>query len=571
MVQDKVQAIIFKVLEKEKIKKSLFELTHPQEESFGDYATNIAMKLSKSFKKSPLEIGTDLVSKILKEDKGRVFERVEVVGPGFINFRIKNEVFLEEVREILEKKGAYGKKTEKERKTVVIDYFQPNVAKPLHVGHLRSGVIGDALARLLRFLDFKVISDTHLGDWGTQFGILICAYRQWGDDKVIKKDPIRELNKLYVKYNQEMVKKPEMREAGKAEFKKLEEGNKENRELWEWFVEVTMKELHRIIEKLEIGPFDYHLGESFYEERMRLDLLELGKKKLLIIGEDGEKYVDLEKFGLGRAIMVKADGATTYMLRDVATFRYRRDNFKPYKNLYVVDYRQAHHFRQLLKVFELLGWEKEGEKISKHVIFGEMKSTEGGFSTRKGNIIELQKVLSEGEKKALEVIKKKNPNLENKAVVSQKVALAALKYFDLSHDRETNIVFSWDKVLDFEGNTGPYLQYTHARIWGILRKLDVKTDFEFLKDLRKEEIELLKTLYKFPEICVMVEKNLKPHFLANFLFDLASHFNTFYANVRVISEEDQQKKDFRLYLLKATAQVLKNGLKLLGIEPLERM
>ncbi|MDQ3018874.1 MAG: arginine--tRNA ligase, partial [bacterium] len=456
-----------------------------------------------------------------------------------------------------------------ENRTVVVEYFQNNIAKPPHVGHLRSAVIGDSLIRILKFLGYNAISDTHVGDWGTQFGILLYAYKTLGDRTIVEQDPIQELNKLYVAMSAKIEEQPELRDLGKAEFQKLEAGDAENRELWEWFVKVSLDDFERYRQLLGILPFDYNFGESFYEDKMQAVLKVLSEKGLLTTGETGEIYVDLGEQGLGRCILVKSDGATTYHLRDFATYMYRKEHFDYYRNLYIVDVRQSHHFRQLFRVLELAGYPAETD--SAHLEFGFMSLPEGAISTRKGNIISLENLINEARTRALAIIEEKNPGLQEKEKVANQVALAAIKYFDLSHNRATEIVFTWDKALSFEGNTGPYLQYTHARINGILRKDTSKGIDAAPAELHELELGVLRKLQQFPEILQQTTVEYLPNLLCNYLFELAQSFNSFYQTVSVIQEEDEVKKQFRIKLITGTAQVLRNGLNLLGIEAPEEM
>jgi arginyl-tRNA synthetase len=544
---------------------------------FGDYSTNAALVLAKQLKANLKEIAAKIIEAIKLEDKDGNLESVEEKA-GFINFTLSKKLLFQNLRKIIEQGELYGCSVIGEGKIVVVEYFQNNVAKPPHVGHLRSAVIGDSLLRILKSQGYKVVSDTHIGDWGVQFGILLHAYKTMGDREVIEKDPINELNKLYVEMSAKIDADASLREKGKEEFVKLEKGDAENRELWQWFVRVSMEDFERYRNLLGILPFDHNLGESFYEDKMPAVLAELETKGLVKIGETGEKYVDLEEQGLGRCILVKSDGGTTYHLRDFATYIYRKKEFNFYKNIYVVDNRQSHHFKQLFKVLELAGY--PALEDSEHVDLGFMSLPEGAISTRKGTTISLQNLISEAEKRAMEIIDEKNPELQNKEAVAKQVARAAIKYFDLSHNRKTEIVFTWDKALSFEGNTGPYLQYTHARIYGILRKAGKQEQvldpgaFRQLADgmtLQQEELAVLRKLIQFPEVLEQVAEDYLPNILANYLFELSQTFNSFYQEIPVLQEENNQIKDFRLQLISATAQVISNGLYLLGIDAPEEM
>lgn len=557
----------------------VFDVSTPKA-GFGDYATNAAMVLFKKFNvapaENPIKFAELLANQIKELDKKNTFEKVEAVG-GFINFTLSSNELLNNLKNILENGEEYGRSEIGENRKIIVEYFQNNIAKPPHVGHLRSAVIGDSLVRILKFTGFNTTTDTHIGDWGVQFGILLYAYKQFiangGDKSQIEKDPVIELNKLYVDMSAQIDAKPELRDLGKEEFKKLEEGDAENRKLWQWFVDESLTDFERYRKILNINPFDENLGESFYEDKMSAVIADFESKGLVKVGETGEKYVDLEDDGLGRCILVKSDGATTYHLRDFATYFYRKDTFDFYRNLYIVDVRQSHHFRQLFKVLEKAGYPAEID--SAHIEFGFMSLPEGAISTRKGTTISLENLIAEAEKQALAIIQEKNPGLEDKETVAKKVALAAIKYFDLSHNRSTEIVFTWDKALSFEGNTGPYLQYTHARINGILRKGGITEKPKILEDLKGEisasELAVLQKLFKFSESIEQVVVDYTPNLICNYLFELAQNFNAFYEEMPILKEVDEAKRTFRLNLIFATAQVLKNGLNLLGIEAPEEM
>lgn len=563
---------------------AVFDVSYPKA-GFGDYATNSAMVLFKKFNvapaENPIEFAKVLASKIKELDKDETFENIETVS-GFINFTVSKNKLIKNLHNILETGEDYGKSEVGAGRKVIVEYFQNNIAKPPHVGHLRSAVIGDSLVRILKFVGYDVTTDTHIGDWGVQFGILLYAYKQFiakgGSKEQIEQDPVIELNKLYVDMSAQIDANPELRDLGKAEFQKLESGDAENRELWQWFVDVSLVDFEHYRKLLNINAFDENLGESFYEDKMPAILADFEKKGLVTVGETGEKYVDLEDDGLGRCILVKSDGATTYHMRDFATYIYRKETFDFYRNLYIVDVRQSHHFRQLFRVLEKAGYPAETD--SAHLDFGFMSLPEGAISTRKGTTISLENLLSEANKQALAIIQEKNPDLANKEEIAGKVALSAIKYFDLSHNRSTEIVFTWEKALSFEGNTGPYLQYTYARINGILRKGEIKGDKVFVaiepslvdnNVFSESEIAVLKRLFKFPEIIEHSTNEYTPNIICNYLFELAQNFNTFYEEMPVLKEENESAKNFRLNLIQATAQVLKNGLNLLGIEAPEEM
>jgi arginyl-tRNA synthetase len=557
----------FSDIEIEKINISV-----PTDWSFGDLTTNIAFIESKKRQLSPQVIATQIADKI-KSSKPDNFEDIYAAG-GFINFVLSDKYLLENLNNITHEQNDWTDIKIGQDKTIIVEYFQNNVAKPPHVGHLRSAVVGDSLARIFKFLGFNVLTDTHLGDWGTQFGILIYAYKNFGDKEIILQDPVNELNKLYVEMTKRIEANPSLRELGKEEFKKLETGDEENRQLWRWFVDVSLEDFNRYHRKLGLLDFDYNLGESFYEDKMAKIFELFNQKGLVSTGETGEKYVDLEKYGLGRCILYKSDGASTYHMRDFATYIYRKENFDFYRNYYIVDNRQEHHFRQLFKVLELAGFPAQTD--SRFVSLGFMSLPEGPISTRKGNIISLDNLLSQAQVQSQEIIEEKNSNLENKDQVAKMVALAAVKYFDLSHNPKTEFTFTWEKAISFEGDTGPYLQYTHARICSILRKSNIlisSLDEIEIKNLElsSKERDILRKIYQFYTLVQSIADNLSPNTLCNYLFELSQLFNSFYQDVPVLLENDEGLKKVRLNLCFGVAHIIKTGLDLLGIEAPEEM
>ncbi len=529
----------------------------------GEYATNLAMILSKKLNKPPLEIAQELSASI----KDSMFEAVDAVAPGFVNFRLSNEFLLSQLS-IATNKGEEWGKGEKNNETQIVEYGQMNIAKEMHIGHLSSMVIGDSILKILEFNGYPVISDMHQGDWGTQFGILLYAYKNHGSREVVEKDPIPELLKLYVDMNARIEEDPELRELGKAEFKKLEDGDSENRELWQWFVDLSMDKFQWAWDKLQIRPYDYKLGESYYELVMT-DILNDLVAKGIAIQEDKLIYVDLEPYKLGRCILQKTDGATMYALRDIATYLHRQKEFKFSKNLYVVDHRQAHHFRQFLKVLDLMG--HSASEDSYHVIHGEVRLKGGSMSTRKGTVISLDMLIEEGIKKADEMLTQKESEVDDKAKAAEVIAVGAIKLGNLIPNRESDITFDWDTAFDWSGTSGPYLQYTYARLRSILRKLEV-TDFNLSNDLQVSEVDrpLLVQIHCWPMVIEDAAKSYAPHLIATYLFELTSAMNTFYQNTSV-KDSKGEERDLRVAMVGATSQVLKQGLALLGVDVLEKM
>ncbi len=543
------------------------------EAEFGDYSTNAGLILAKEVKVSPKEVANKIIEEIKKEDIKHYLSTVEAKG-GFINFTFSEEFLIKNLGKIIEERDLFGSSLLGGGKKILVEYFQPNVAKPLHLGHLRTAIIGDSLFRIFLSQGFKAESDTHLGDWGTQFGLVILAYKKYGDISVIEKNPIEELNKLYVKINSEMEANPELREEGKAEFVKLEKGDSENRELWKKFKDWSWQEYEVVYKDLEIRKSDHDWPESFFEDKMSAVIDEL-KTKGLLKESQGAQIVDLEAYGLGIALLVKSDGGTTYLLRDLATYIYRKaQGFE--KQFYVVDVRQAHTLKQTFKIVELLGYIKHPEEAV-HISYGFLTLPEGAMSTRKGTVVGAKEFIENVQKEALKIIEEKNPQLQSKAIVAKQVAAGAIKYFDLSHNLKSDIVFDPKKAITFEGNTGPYLMYTHARIHGILRKSEIRNPKSEINlkseilNLKSEELSVLRKLLKFPETVSQVAEDHLPNILCNYLFELSQTFNAFYQKVPVLQETDEKIKDFRLKLITATAQVIKNGLYLLGIEAPEEM
>lgn len=556
------------------------ELSIP-EATFGDLATNIAMKMAKAEKKNPKDLAEKIIREIQVLDKAQNFKSIEQAA-GFINITLSSKYLLENMAKVLELGDLYGCSLKGAGKKILVEYFQPNMAKPLHLGHLRTAIIGDAIFKILGSQGYKVESDTHLGDWGTQFGLLILAFKKYGDMAVIEKSPIVELNKLYVQINSEIETNPELREEGKAEFIKLEQGDAENKKLWKQFRDWSWQEYDIVYSDLGVRKSDHDWPESFYEDKMPAVVSKL-KEKGLLVESQGAQIVNLEEHGLGIAVVIKSDGGTTYLLRDLATFIHRKsEGFE--KQLYVVDVRQQHTLAQTFKILELLGEIQNLDEVL-HIAYGFLTLPEGAMSTRKGTVVDATEFISSVQKEAIAIIEEKNPELENKEIIGKQVAVAAMKYFDLSHNLKSDIVFDPKTAISFEGNTGPYLQYTHARIHGILRKAGAgvipASEPESMQSqehgsrnefgMTQHELAVLRKLSSYSELLQQVSEDLLPNALCNYLFELSQTFNSFYAEVPILAETDEKIKEMRLKLITATAQVIKNGLNLLGIEAPEEM
>ncbi len=537
---------------------------------FGDFQTNFAMMNSKAIGKNPREIATTLVENFKEND---LIEKLEIAGPGFINIHLKNNFLNNEVKKIDNEKYDFSFLNVDE--TVIIDYSSPNIAKRMHIGHLRSTIIGDAIKRILDFIGFKTISDNHIGDWGTQFGKLIVAYNKWLDKEAYEADPIGELERIYVLFSDEAKKEPTLEDVARNELRKLQMGDEQNNKLWKEFIEISLKEYNKVYDRLGV-KFDHYFGESFYNDMMP-DVLEELKEKNIAREDQGALVVFFEEDKLPPALVQKKDGSFLYATSDLATIKFRKNELNVDKAVYVTDERQQNHFKQVFEISEMLGAPYNYEKS--HVYFGIMRFGDGMiFSSRSGNIIRLVDLLDEAKKQVKSVIDEKNPNIpeDEKEKIAEIVGTGAIKYFDLSQNRTSDILFTWDKVLSFEGNTGPYLQYTYARIQSILRKLkeeniSVKNNDIILDDMFDIERELAVALLRFPQTVVKSYETYRPNIIADYLFDTAKLFNNFYNSKSILKETDKKVMDARILLAQKTASILKQGLNLLGIETVDRM
>lgn len=545
-------------------------LEHPADTKYGDFSTNIAMKIGKERGETPIKVAENIAEELRKKKKEKSeLERIEVVNPGFINFYLSSEYLLGQASEIIGQKDKYGTSEKGKGKTVAIDYSHPNIAKPIGIHHSMTTLIGDAIKHIYSFEGYKTIADNFLGDWGTQFGKTIYAYKKWGVRKVIEKAPIEEILKLYVKFHEEAEKDTSLEEKGREEFKKLEDGDKENRELWSFMREETLKELNRIYKELNI-QFDYYNGEAFYEDKLDETLKDLENIGLLKEGNEGAKIIDLEKENLGNALIQKGDGATLYLTRDIAAIKYRVKTYKPEKLLYVVEAKQGYHLEQLFEIAKKADYLNGSEPV--HVKFGTMKFPEGGMSTRKGKLIYLWDVLEEAKARAVKVLEEKESEVENKEKLAKVIGVGAVKYAVLSQNRLRDVTFTWDKMLSFDGNSAPYIMYTFVRSCSILKKSkgSSKGQVASSQELEKEESDLLRKLILFPEVVENAADEYMPSNIATYIYELSQIFNTFYNKVPVLSA-DEDNREVRLQLVAATAQVLKNGMNLLNIELPEKM
>ena len=545
------------------------DIQNSTKKEFGDFQTNFAMMSSKLIGKNPREIANTIIENFEKND---IIEKLEVAGPGFINIFLKNSFLNEEIKKLENEK--YDFSFLNTDKTVIIDYSSPNIAKRMHIGHLRSTIIGDSIKRILNFLGFKTLADNHIGDWGTQFGKLIVAYKNWLDKKAYEEDPIGELERIYVLFSDKAKKDPALEDEAREELKKLQLGNEDNQKLWKEFIDISLKEYNKVYERLDVN-FDYYYGESFYNDMMPSVLEEL-KKKNIAREDQGALVVFFEDDKLPPAIVQKKDGSFLYTTSDLATMKFRKNELKVDEAVYLTDDRQQNHFKQVFEIGKMLGEPYDYKKT--HIVFGIMRFGDQIFSSRSGNTIRLVDLLDEAKKQVKKVIDEKNPNIpeEEKEKIAETIGSGAIKYFDLSQNRTSDITFTWEKVLNFEGNTGPYLQYTYVRIMSIFRKLEeeninVENTDIVLDEMAGIERELASELLKFPQAVVKSYENFRPNIIADYLFDTAKLFNSFYNSSSILKEEDKQVMDARILLAKKTAFVLKEGLELLGIKTVNRM
>lgn len=536
----------------------------PPNKDMGDFAFP-CFKLAKVFRKAPNMIAAELSEKI--EAKG-VISNVTPLG-GYINFFVNKSQLAETViKDVLTKKEKYGHSDLGKDKTIVIDFSSPNIAKPFHIGHIRTTVIGNALYKIYDSQGYNTVRINHLGDYGTQFGKLIVAFKLWGNKEAVEANPIPELLKLYIQFHDEAEKHPEMEDEARAWFTKLENGDKEAKELWQWFRDESLKEFARVYDLLDI-EFDSYNGESFYSDKMDR-VIDIIKDKGLLKESQGTNIVDLDEYNMPPALITKNDGSTLYMTRDLAAALYRKENYDFEKCIYVVGSQQSLHFQQLFKVLELVGFEWAKDMI--HVPFGMVALEEGTMSTRKGRVVFLEDVLKQAIEKTKETMLAKNPNALNVDEIAKQVGVGAVVFQELSNSRIKDYTFSWSRTLSFEGETGPYVQYTHARCCAVLRKAEeeVTTDinYELLNDV--DSAEVLKVIASFNKTILNAMRKNEPHIITRFVLDLAQAFNKFYHDNSILVEDTELRKA-RLALVAVTRQALENGLKLLGMQAPERM
>ena len=536
----------------------------PPNKEMGDFAFP-CFKLAKVFRKAPNMIAADLAENI--EANGAI-SKVMPLG-GYVNFFVnKSQLAKTVINDVLTKKEKYGHSDLGQEKAVVIDFSSPNIAKPFHIGHIRTTVIGNALYKIYDSQGYNVVRVNHLGDYGTQFGKLIVAFKLWGSKEAVEANPIPELLKLYVKFHEEAEQKPEMENEARAWFTKLENGDEEAKALWQWFRDESLKEFARVYDLLDI-EFDSYAGESFYSDKMD-SVIETLKDKKLLVQSQGTNVVDLEEYNMPPALITKNDGSTLYMTRDLAAAIYRKNTYDFDKCIYVVGSQQSLHFQQLFKVLELMGYEWSKDLI--HVPFGMVALEEGTMSTRKGRVVFLEDVLKQAVEKTKEIVLSKNPNAKNVEQIAKQVGVGAVVFQELSNSRIKDYTFSWSRTLSFEGETGPYVQYTHARCCAVLRKAEeeVTTDINYNLLSDGDGAEVLKVIGSFNKSILAAMRKNEPHIITRFVLDLAQAFNKFYHDNPILVEDAELRKA-RLALVAATRQTIENALALLGMHAPERM
>ena len=536
-------------------------LEQPKTSDLGDIAFP-AFSLAKVERKAPQAIAADIAEKIDQS----AFEKVVATGP-YVNFFLdKSKISDQVIKSVIEAGADYGQQDEGHGQNITIDLSSPNIAKPFSVGHLRSTVIGDALSNIFRKMGYNTIKINHLGDWGKQFGLLMVAYKKWGSKEAVEANPIDELLKLYVRINAEIENDPELDEEGRKWFKKLEDGDPEATELWQWFRDESLVEFNRIYKLLGV-EFDSLNGEAFYNDKMD-EGVQILEDKGLLKESKGASIVELDDVNLPPAMIKKSDGATLYITRDIATAIYRARTYNFVKNIYAVGQEQSNHFRQLKAVLKKMGFDWSDDMV--HVDFGLVTKNRQKLSTRKGNIILLEPTLQEAISRAKAQIEEKNPELENKEEVAHAVGVGAVKFYDLKTDRRNGYDFDLEAMVSFEGETGPYVQYAYARIQSILRKANFTPSTDATYSLSDPESwEIIKLLQDFSRVVKRAAENYDPSLIAKYAINLAQAFNKYYAHTRILDESPE--RDSRLALSYSTAVVLKEALRLLGVDAPEKM
>ena len=568
--KERIAEIISSKIDALSLEDAIELLEIPQDSKMGDYAFP-CFRLAKVMRKAPQMIAADITESIKGES---LFSDVQQVN-AYVNMFLSKEGYIKSTLEEAIDGENFGKSSMGEGKTVIVEYSSPNIAKPFHIGHIRSTVIGNSIYLIYDALGYKVRRLNHVGDYGTQFGKMIVAYRHWGNEQDVKDAPITTLLNYYTKFHVEAEKHPELDDEARKAFVDLEKGEEEELKLWKWFSEESMKEFNRVYKMLNI-EFDEVDGESFYSDKMQRFIEELKEKGLLEVSR-GAQIVDLEKYGMPPALITKSDGSTLYCTRDIATAVYRKETYDFYKNIYVVATQQNLYFQQWMKVVELLGYDWVKDCI--HVPFGMVSLEEGTMSTRSGRVVFLEDVLNKAVEKTREIISEKNPAADADFIdeVAKQVGIGAVIFQELSNNKIKDYVFKWDKVLNFDGETGPYVQYTHARGASVLRKagnaivskaekLDI--DFKYLNS--DSAYELVKLIYAFPGIIVEAGEKFEPSIITRHVVNMAQGFNRFYHDEHILTDNEDEKTA-KIALTIAAKNAIKRGLALLGMQAPERM
>ena len=536
-------------------------LEFPPDKKMGDLALP-CFKLSKVLRKAPPMIADGLKADLdANEEVKKIFKNVQSVS-GYLNFFIDESTYCETLKDIVNDPDAYGSSKLGQGKNIVIDYSSPNVAKPFHIGHLRSTVIGQAIKNLFSFSGYNCIGVNHLGDWGTQFGKLIVAYKKWGSKEDIEARGIKALNEIYVKFHKEAEIDNTLDDEARAAFAKLEQHDEENYALWKWFIDISIAEYKKTYALIG-AQFESWLGESFYFDKADAVVAELREKDLLTL-DQGAHIVKLDDYNMPPCLILKSDGSTIYATRDIAAAMYRKNTYDFEKCVYVTSAGQSLHFAQFFKVIGLMGHEWENKLV--HVPFGTVSIAGTKLSTREGNVVLLEDIFNEAITKTIEIINEKNPDLEDKEEVAKAVGVGAVIFHDLSNNRIKDVSFVWEDVLNFEGNTGPYVQYTYARCAGITDKANHTVDTNSLVITSEFEADLLRVLHEFPNKVNQAREELEPSVISRYLLDVCQAFNRFYHDCPVLKAEDEKVRNTRIALVSATAAVLKNGLSLICLK-----
>lgn len=552
----KVSEIIYEELKNDLSQEEIYDLLEkPKQDEHGDIAFP-TFQLARIFRKNPNEIAAELASKF----NAPLIDDVKNVGP-YVNFYLNRKMVSESViKTVLDEGSNYGDHNVGKGQNVPIDLSSPNIAKPMSMGHLRSTVIGNAISNIIEKMGFNPIKINHLGDWGTQFGKLIYAYQQWGDEDAMNEDPIKELLRIYVKFHDEADKDPELEDQGRLWFSKLENGDEKAAELWKRFREYSLREFNKTYERINL-EFDSSNGEAFYNDKMH-ETIELIEDSGVLIEDQGAMIIDLEKYDLNPALIKKKDGSTLYITRDIAAALYRKKTYDFAEALYVVGQEQANHFKQLKGVLKELGYDWADD--IHHIGFGLITKDGQKLSTRKGKVILLEDVLNEAADRALEQINAKNPDLENKEAIADQVGVGAVVFHDLKNDPMNNFDFTIDEVVQFEGETGPYVQYTRVRALSILEKAEFDLENINIDGLTDEySWKVVKLIEDFPNVIERAYYNYDPSVIAKYVINLAQAFNKFYANIHVLDKDDERES--RLALVKAVEVLIKINLEILGI------